>query len=622
MERYPESTKVSVDDFRNCGWRELLGKARREDYSSMWQALSEGARQAIEDGAVTQGKVLWLLADACSMILKPESLNEPFAPFMVMEGKRSALPQDFTEDDIKLFAEIVPEIDHPKICARVSDLTWLLSKPRDPKYALSAIDNYRKIPINADSWLSDGRECWDRAIQICLMLRAGAGKRLEGIETAIVDSLKSSSFADGYLARWLSDLLVKNGLGGREQVAISRKLEELALQFDGTGDLQQSRDYFDAAAYWYKRSEDPEKATDMIVRNAEGWAKEAVSRQSSPKPSHMVAASFYEKAIQKYRSIPKALRGKHAVDKRIEELRREMSDAGKQSLDEMRVISSGEMDISKLAEGCAKAVRGKTAQAALLQLANIYPGADVSSIRKHCKEMRQDHPLQSLFTTTHMASDGRVVAKEPGGDLNGRNDEAALWPDMVKHYAMVLGLVVRGYIWPALEAMRLEHRLRELDFYLVVAQSPIIPPHRERLVAKALYSGYDNDFVDALHLLVPQVEHFVRYHLKQNEVKTTNLDSNGIENENGLSALMENSETSEIFGSDLAFELKALLCDPFGPNLRNKSAHGLVGYEESQNVYSVYAWWLMLHVVFNAFWSATQRHQELDTEDPEQDNSA
>ena len=103
MERYPENTDITLDDFKKCGWLKALGEAHREGYSSMWQALSAAARQASEDQQLSEGKVLWLLADACSMMLKPASLNEPFAPFMVMDGKRSALPEDFKSDDVVFF---------------------------------------------------------------------------------------------------------------------------------------------------------------------------------------------------------------------------------------------------------------------------------------------------------------------------------------------------------------------------------------------------------------------------------------------------------------------------------------------------------------------------------------
>ncbi len=620
MERYPANTTISLDDFNACAWREALEEARREDYSSMWQQLSSRARKATEEGNLEEGKVLWLLADACSMMLKPNSLNEPFAPFMVMDGKRSALPEDFKNEDIEFFSQIIPLIDEPKLCARISDIAWLLLKPKNPQHALSAIDNYRSIEISTESWIRDGRECWDRAIQLCLMLRAGAGERLKEIESKIVEALKRSSPEDGYLANWLADLLSKHHLGVKDDKVIAEKLEALATYFEDSGDLHRARDYFDAASEWYKKSEDLPQSIVMIVRNAECWVKEAIARQASDNPSNMVAASFYESAIHKYRTITRALRDQHNVEERIAELRGLMNEAGENSLNEMGQITSGPIDISELIENSVRAVKGKELSEALLQFANVYRGAQADKIRRFSEEMIRNHPLQSLFAATHMSSDGRVVAKKPAADLGGENQKLVVWPEMVKHYAMELSLVVQGYIWPALEVIRQEHRLKEADFYSVVKRSPIVPPDRIRLMAKALFQGFDGDFISALHLLIPQIENLVRYHLKQHGEKTTNIDINGIENENGLSTLMDNPKIEDVFGKDLSFELKAIFCDPFGPNLRNELAHGLIGYEESQNIYSIYAWWLAFRLIFKTFWNASRVNQQ-ENEGQAEDNA-
>lgn len=606
MGHYPENTNISLDDFNACGWREALEEARRKDYSSMWQQLSSKARKATEEGNLEAGKVLWLLADACSMMLKPNSSNKPFAPFIVMDGKRSACPEDFKNEDIEFFSQIIPFIDEPKLCARISDIAWLLSKPRNHKHALSAIDNYRSIEIGTESWIRDGRdgrECWDRAIQLCLMLQAGAGERLKEIESKIVEALKESLPEDGYLANWLADLLSKHHLGVKDNRDIAEKLEALATYFEDSGDLHRARDYLDAASEWYKKSEDAPQSTVMIVRNAECWVKEAIN---------MVAASFYfyESAIHKYRTIPKALRDQHNVEERIVELRGLMNEAGENSLNEMGKITSGSIDISELIENSVKAVKGKELSEALLQFASVYRGARADKIRIFSEEMIRNHPLQSLFAATHMSSDGRVIAKKPAADLGGENQESVIWPEMVKYYAMELSLVVQGDIWPALEVIRQEHRLKEADFYSVVKRSPVVPPDRIRLMAKAIFQGFDGDFISALHLLIPQIENLVRYHLKQHGEKTTNIDINGIENENGLSTLMDNSKVEDIFGKDLSFELKAIFCDPFGPNLRNELAHGLIGYEESQNIYSIYAWWLTFRLIFNTFWNANRVNQQ------------
>ena len=169
---------------------------------------------------------------------------------------------------------------------------------------------------------------------------------------------------------------------------------------------------------------------------------------------------------------------------------------------------------------------------------------------------------------------------------------------------------MQAQILPALEILLLEHRVTKRDFMSISSQSPIIPSGRESLFAKALFLGYEQDFVGALHLLIPQIEHMVRWHLKAANVKTTNLDRDGIENENGLSSLVALPEVAEVFGADFAFEIDALFCDPFGPNLRNEIAHGLLDEAACNSVYSIYAWWLTLKLVFMAFWNTKRREHE------------
>ena len=66
----------------------------------------------------------------------------------------------------------------------------------------------------------------------------------------------------------------------------------------------------------------------------------------------------------------------------------------------------------------------------------------------------------------------------------------------------LVNIAVMGYILPALNAISLEHRVREGDLIQLARLSPIVPPGRDRLYGKALYHGYNGDFASALHLLV------------------------------------------------------------------------------------------------------------------------
>ena len=73
---------------------------------------------------------------------------------------------------------------------------------------------------------------------------------------------------------------------------------------------------------------------------------------------------------------------------------------------------------------------------------------------------------------------------------------------------------------------------------------------------------------------------------------------------------MKSPSTEKIFGENLSFEIKALFCDPSGPNLRNELAHGLLDDETCQSAYAIYAWWLGLKLVFNTFWNASRNETE------------
>lgn len=550
-QRYPVDLIVSAHDFTNCGWKEVLDQTSREGYSAMWQAFSASARTAMEEGRKEHGKVLWLLADASSMMLAPASQNEPFKPIAVFHDRRSVIPDDLTDSDIGFFSEVIDLIDDAWLKARLADLCWLKQKPKVVAHALVAIDAYRTIPLDTETWVRGGRECWERAISLARMVKAGAGDRLQLMEAAILAAFDAAVCQDGFLGLWLADLLRTNGMARERRVDVAKRLESLAREFDGEGDLHRAREYSSAASDLYRVSANESKAAEMTVAVAEGWVKEAIARASSSAPSHMVAASFYENAIQTYRTVPRSERAAYRVDERIAELRIHLNDSGERALGEMGVISTPGVDISELVENARKAVSGQSPVDALKALANLHRGARVDELRNSALDRMRKFPLQSLFAATVMSRDGRVIAKWPAMSLGGEatdSDEIAIRAEMVRDYGILVSIVVQGDIWPALETMLLEHRLREADFVGLARQSPIIPKGREGLVGKALFQGYERDFVSALHLLIPQIEHMVRFHLKQAGAKTTNLDKDGIENENGLSTLMDLPEAEAAFG--------------------------------------------------------------------------
>ena len=392
---------------------------------------------------------------------------------------------------------------------------------------------------------------------------------------------------------------------------IARKLESLAREFEEVNDFLNACHCFRDAVDWFKASGDAPKSTDMKVSLAECYVREASARILADRSSHMEAASFYENAIQTYRDIPGSERALYRVDERIGELRAKLGESQKESLGEMGVITSPDFDISQFVEDARNAVMGKELVEALKTFASLHEIANVEEMRERASEMLHAQPFLEDFLSNSIVvrGDGRVVDKR-FSITPSEAAETAIYSLMVRDHGLDVALVVQGRILPALDILHLEHRLSEADFVALARQSPIVPMGRKLLFGKALFTGFDRDFITAIHLLVPQVEHMVRCLLKRAGEKTTHLDSKGIETENGLSALMDTPKAEKIFGRDLSFELKALFCDSSGSNLRNELAHGLLDDEACQSSFAIYAWWLGLKIVSHTFWYASRYDTE------------
>ncbi len=543
------------------------------------------------------------------MMLRPKSINEPFKPIMELGDKRSALPDDFSEADIIFFSDIVEEIDNVWLRARIADLVWVVKRSRGHRFALLAIDAYRLIPLNKEIWFRGGQDCWERAMRIAAMLRAGAGDRLDDIQTALMTALDNATLQQGFFALSLARVLMEQGrLEPMRSALVAKQLEDLFRLSQAEGQSSQAMKYSESSANWYQKAEEVDKAIEMIICCAEEYAKQAVARMSSGQGGGIAAMHFIEEAIQRYLTIPKTARTIYRIDERLAELRRQKTIAGENLLGEMTTVSTETMDIGLLVEHAKEAVRGKSVLEALAAFVMVATGARVDRLRQIFQRNLREYPLQHLFSATHLSRDGRVIAKR---DAEG-DSEQAMRADMVKNYLIEIGLSVRGLIWPALEVLHLEHRLRDTDFIEIASRSPIVPSGRQRLVGKALYAGYDADFASALHLLTPQIENLVRWQLKRRNVKTTTLNDQGIESEIGLSRLMDRPEIPHILGEDLTFEFKTLFCDSLGPNFRNEVAHGLLEDEACEGISAVYAWWFGLKIVFIPFWNETRTQDEME----------
>ena len=403
-----------LEAFKHCGWQAVMDGMSDERYTSISRAFHEAAARAHEDDNQARGKVLRLLAEACSMMLSPENRNDPFDPFLIIGGTRSTISDDFTDAEIRFFHEIIDSMDMPLLKGRLADLVWVRNKSLGVKNALEAIDSYRQLPLDADNWHSDIEKCWQRAIDLSRMIGAAAGDRLGQIETSIIEAIESAKAGDKFFSFRLAKTLRSYGLGESAATAIAEKLESLAGEYWVGGDFKASESFYNSAASWYKLTGEEDKSTDMTVAQAEAYIEWANSRLSSDNPSYQVAASFIEDAIQVLRSIPRAHRGRHQIDERLQDLSLRLSEYSRLALDEMATtVTLPPIDLSDSIEQARVAVSGKSVEEALVTFANLHR-VSAKNLRESAIESLSSSPLWALIPKVTSSHDGRVIGRTPG----------------------------------------------------------------------------------------------------------------------------------------------------------------------------------------------------------------
>lgn len=590
------------EKFLECNWELDISENDHYGYSTIMQSLQASAKNMLDAERTEEHKILELLSRVASMRLIPSSLNEPFKPILedFQMGRRSTIPEDLTTEELSFFEKILDDINEPFLKARLADILWLLRKPKNINHAKLAIDAYISHEIDELSWHKDINNCLERGVRLAIQIKDWA--RLEQIKSLLfavfLKEYSDSKFMQLRIADLLDTLKIDHDL--RSQIA--QTLYEKANDLKNSGDFLSTIPYFELSSKKNKQCSQVEKHLESLVAIAECYVSEAEKRSLD---SNLVANGFYENAIQAYRRIPVRDRSTYDIENKIIEIRQKITSSGQASLDEMVSFTSPSVDVSDLVESSIKHVTGKTSpQDALLFFTDVSHPIKYEQLLESANDILKTSIFGSLFGGRHLSSDGRVIAITPSRNLTAGEDDpanqAVLLRQAQSQFSIHIEFAVQAQILPALKQLQLEHRFSKDLMIAICKQSPIVPEDREILLGNALWLGFENEFGLAIHLLCPQVEHIVRSLLKEAGAITTNLSIEGIENENGLSTLMDLPEAEQIFGKDLTFEIKSIFTEALGYNLRNNVAHGLLNDDESTSIASIYAWWMILRLIIRS----------------------
>ncbi|MGC4070843.1 MAG: DUF4209 domain-containing protein [Polyangiaceae bacterium] len=493
-------------------------------------------------------------------------------------------------DALVVLTEFLPQIRNPEVRARIADAAWGMSRACSASVAAAAARDYLETAnslYDPDEW-SESFTRYQRALRLAATLGRKQATFTEAADT-LLQKLRDVAVDEPlYFSLRMVELFLAQRIGDPAELAtIVSNVAKAALAM---GELDRARRYLECSAQCWKRANNPGRAT-AALRSVVDLLLQEVNAAGTTEEETIHAAILTDEAI-------KLLRTMGGAGEEIAHLKVSLQRLRAAAVANFKSIEVGGLDLSAHIASARDAVRGKSAWEALVQLVRLWHPDTKDELRRRAIDVLRDAPFYAMVAKQRLDDSGRLIHRRSGA-LDGDGEDAIVG-QMHEDVTTCHQVFASGGILPALRQLQSEHGLRLDDMKSIAARSSFVPPGRESLFARGLAAGLNEDFIVSAHLLFPQFEHAVRWHLNEAGVSTLTLPASGIQNELDLGALLDRPETAQMFGDPLLFDLKSLLVEKAGANLRNELAHGLInpGTHEPD---LVYLWWVVLRLVMAPF---------------------
>jgi hypothetical protein len=455
-------------------------------------------------------------------------------------------------------------IKHPVLKARYADLAWDMSRAiagsaPDPEMARIAIDAYlASITQGLRKEVNDRFDAALRALDLGLML--GDQPRAEAARRALLELHKEAVTADQGLWWIAYDRLIddkRSGLTDSERDQLVADLEGIVTRRANTSDPKAFDPHATEGAAkrlikHYRKSgkhDDVKRLSAVVARVFEHFASLGDA---------MVASAALQTAVNAYRD----------AGMREESQRARVAMEGKiaQSRDEMKPIAVERTIPKETVDQFLESVIVGNLGTTFARIASEFLQGR-QGLEQQIKQMEESSPLaahipRSIVGDKHVAAKVGSVADDPFGHL-------------IHQAAQMVGLS-DFWLFHALTHAIEVHQITPYHFATWAGRTKLFDDLT--LIMEGVTAWYDQDFVKAIHVLVPQIEVGLRAIVSQmgKPVTKPHPTIQGVSVAIGMGDMLYAKDVKEALGDDLTIHFMALYADPRGFNLRNDLAHGLL----------------------------------------------
>lgn len=541
--------------------------------------LDAKAKELEAAGDVDVAAVIALLAEVCSYGLRPDDTREPYGPRARGPGWRSASIEDLEPEQIAFLEEIFEAITVPELRARVADVLFV--RRRHHKFGRCAIDAYlvsADLLMTPENWVEASYRL-ERALAASLSVKSERDR----VVAKILAEIEKMRVDRGYFSAKMMQSLLDHRLGdAATMVPIADEAAKAAI---AAKDWDRAREYYGLLAQWHRKASD--SAGDEQARRDAAYC---YVEQANNAESRSLEGTFLERAIQSLRAFA-------GTQAEVASLHERLVAVERQALAELKEHSAP-VQLGHNPDRARSHVKGQTLQQAIMRTALLWRSQPVAKLRDAVLEKSREAPFLSMVPRVMMNRQGKAVAKR-GSLLSGTEEqrELVLRQMMFEHAQQQRDFITVSTILPARSQVADEHHVSYRELMPFTQASAFVPLGREEPFAVGLAAGFNGDFAGALHMLMPQFENSIRTLLAQNGTITSKIDDDGIQDERDLGWALTCGDCEALFGVDLVFDMRGLLIERWGSNLRNLMAHGLIEVDQMVGMASAYFWWLTLHMV-------------------------
>jgi hypothetical protein len=529
------------------------------------------ARQSLVNPGEAEKLGAWAEVLAFALV---ETRHQP-SPWKTYFGPLASGTQDngapvYSPDIAGTDAEVVAHwiqrartVKHPVLKARYADLAWDMSRAiaktnPDPDMARIAIDEYLvSLEKQLRAEAHDRFEAALRALDLSVMIRNAA--RLETARAALLKTHRET-IAIGEGRWWIAfDRLIGDkhaGLTDAERDQLIADLEGIVKRCSNKADPAVFDPHATESAaqrlikYYRKNgmNEDVKRLSEVIGRAFEHFASLGDA---------MLASAVLQTAVNAYRDA-----GLREESLRVRVL---MEEKIAHSGDQMKSFTIERKIAHEDMEKFLQAVVVDDLGATFARIASEFLQSR-KEVEGQINRLKEEAPLMVMLTHSIMA-DNHVAAKVGSveDDPFGR---------LIQQATQLMSL---NDIWliQALDKAIEVHSARPEHFATWAARTRLFDDLT--LLMEGITAWYDQDFVKAVHVLVPQVEVGLRaIASKLGKPITKPHKVDGVSVAINMGDILYSKEIVEALGSDLTLHFLTLYADPRGFNVRNDLAHGLL----------------------------------------------